>query len=100
MEQRLVAHAQKERKRKIAYRDVGVSGVALGIGGGEDGVDKDEGADDLSAEAIALGVARGDNVGTAAPHLVLTLLEALHDTRAADGTKALHNHVEHRPRQR
>jgi hypothetical protein len=38
-------------------------GIALGVGGGEDGVDEDEGADDLGAEPGAAGVARGERVG-------------------------------------
>jgi len=49
---------RKEKKKKRtrrwrwsgAHRDVGVAGVALGVGGGEDGVDEHEGADDLGAE--------------------------------------------------
>ena len=41
----------------LLYRDVGVAGVALRIGGGEDGVDEDEGADDLRRQARALAVA-------------------------------------------
>lgn len=40
-----------------AYRDVGVSGVPLGIGGGEDGVDEDEGPHDLSTQPHAGSVA-------------------------------------------
>ena len=58
-------------------RNVGVPGVPLGVGGGEDGVDEDEGADDLGAEAVALGVAGRDDVGAAAGGLVQALLEAL-----------------------
>lgn len=77
-----------------------VSGAALGISGGEDGVDEDEGADDLSAETVALGVTAVDVVGATAVGHVGTLLEALDNTRTADGTKALHHDVEHCPCQR
>uniref|UniRef100_A0A0E0DH10 Uncharacterized protein n=1 Tax=Oryza meridionalis TaxID=40149 RepID=A0A0E0DH10_9ORYZ len=74
-----------------------VPGVPLGVGGGEDGVDEDEGADDLGAEAVALGVAGRDDVGAAAGGLVQALLEALDDAGAADGAEALHHHVEEGP---
>ena len=82
------------------HRDVGVPGVPLGVGGGEDGVDEDEGADDLSAEAVALGVAGGDDVGAAAVAHVQSLLEALDDAGAADGAQALHDDVEDGPGER
>ncbi|KAB8096443.1 hypothetical protein EE612_024891, partial [Oryza sativa] len=78
-------------------RNVGVPGVPLGVGGGEDGVDEDEGADDLGAEAVALGVAGRDDVGAAAGGLVQALLEALDDAGATDGAEALHHHVEEGP---
>ena len=63
-----------------------VSGISLGIGGGEDSVDENEGAYDLSAKATALGVARGHEVGTTELLHVDGLLEALHDAGTADGT--------------
>ena len=71
-----------------------ISGVSLGIGGREDGVDEDEGADDLSAKAGALGVAIGDNVSTTALDLVDGGLETLDNTSTADGTQGLHHNVE------
>ena len=71
-----------------------VTSASLGVGGGEDGVDKDEGADDLSAEAGSFGVARSDGVGSAAEGLVGGRLEAFDNTGAADGSEALHDHVE------
>lgn len=76
---------------------MGVSGAALGVSGGEHGVDEDEGTDDLGAEAVTLGVAVGDDVGASAMAVVDGFLEALHDTSTADGTKALHHYVEHCP---
>jgi hypothetical protein len=82
------------------HRNVGVPGAPLGVGGGEDGVDKDEGADDLGAEAGALGVARRDGVSAAAVAHVQRLLESLDDPGAADGTQALHDDVEDRPGER
>ena len=71
----------------------------LGISGGEDCVDKDEGADDLRAKAIALGVASGHDVGSATVALVHPLLKPLHHTGAADRAQALHHHVEDGPGQ-
>ena len=71
-----------------------ISGVSLGIGGGEDGVDEDEGADDLSTKAGALGVAMGNDVSTTALNLVDGGLETLDHTSTADGTQGLHHNVE------
>jgi len=79
---------------------MGVPGVPLGVGGGEDGVDEDEGADDLSAEAVALGVSGRDDVGAAAVAHVQPLLEPLDDAGAADGAQALHDDVEDSPGER
>lgn len=42
-----------------AYRNVRVSSTSLRISSGEDGVDKNKGADDLSTEACAFVVAVG-----------------------------------------
>lgn len=83
-----------------AYGDMGVAGGALGVGSGEDGVDEDEGADDLRAEAGALVVEDVEAVGAAAVAGVVGLLEALDEADAADGTQALRHHVHHRPDQR
>lgn len=52
---------------------------------------------DLSADAVALGVAGCDNVGAAAIALVQPLLEPLHDAGATDGSQALHDDVENGP---
>lgn len=64
---------------------MGVSGISLGISGREDGVDQDEGANDLSTKAIALGVATGNYIGAATVAHVQTLLEALHHSSSTDG---------------
>ena len=78
---------------------MGVAGAPLGIGGREDGVDKDKSPDDLGTEAVSLGIAMGDNIGTTTVCLVERWLEALHDTSTADGAQALHYHVVHEARQ-
>lgn len=85
----------KPNGKRSQNRDVRISGISLGIGGGEDGVDENEGTDNLSTETAALGVARGDEVRTTELLHVGGALEALHDARAADGTKALHYDVEY-----
>lgn len=46
------------------YGNVRVSGATLSIGGGEDGVNKNKGANNLSTETITLGVTRGNKVST------------------------------------
>lgn len=84
---------------KSTYRNMGVPGIPLGISGREDGVDQDEGANDLSAKAITLGVAGGDNIGTTTVAHVKPLLEALHHSSSTDGTQALHDNVEDGPSQ-
>ncbi len=52
----------KPNGKRSQNRDMRISGISLGIGSGEDGVDENEGTDDLSTEAAAFGVARGDEV--------------------------------------
>lgn len=71
-----------------------ISGISLSIGGGEDGVDENEGTDDLSTQTAALGVARGHEVGTTQLLHVGGPLEALDHAGAADGAEALHYDVE------
>lgn len=77
-----------------------ISSVAFGIGGGENSVDKNEGADNLGTEAVTLGVTRGYNVSAAAFRVVQSFSEAFHHAGAADRPQTLHHHVEHRPSQR
>jgi hypothetical protein len=85
-------HISKERS--VCYRNVGVASVALGVGGGEDGVDEHEGADDLGGEPRAGGVPGADLIGAAAVARVEPALEALDERDAADGAEALRGHVQ------
>lgn len=91
---------KRKTERCIAYRDVGVSSVTLGVSGGEDSVDKDEGANNLSTKPISFGVASVHHIGTTTQRVVPALLETLHYTRTTYRTQALHHHVVHCPRQR
>ncbi|CAL9124484.1 unnamed protein product [Musa textilis] len=91
---------RQKRALRITDRDVGVPSTALGVGGGEDGVDEDEGADDLGAEAGALGVALAELVGAAAVPDVVGLLEPLDEADATDRPQALRHHVEDGAHQR
>ena len=68
---------------------MGVAGAALGVGGGEDGVDEHEGADDLCAEPRPVGVPRRERVGAAAVPVEVGALERLDEPHAADGAEAL-----------
>lgn len=77
-----------------------VSGASLGIGGGEDSVDKNEGSDDLRTQSGAYVVAVCEGVGAAAEPVVERFLESLHQTHSADGAKALSHHVHHGSHQR
>ncbi|KAF7823405.1 putative aquaporin [Senna tora] len=78
-------------------RDVGVSGASLGIGGGEDGVDKDEGTDDFGTQSSAFVVAVLHEVGPTAVLVVVGLLEALGESCATDsaGTLAVDEDEDH-----
>lgn len=64
---------------------MGIPGIPLGISGREDGVDQDEGANDLSTKAITLGVATGNYIRTTTIAHVQSLLEALHHSSSTDG---------------
>jgi hypothetical protein len=81
------------------YRNVRVAGVALGVGGGEDGVHEHEGADDLGGEPRSGGEPVADLVGAAAVSHVEAALEPLDERDAADGAEALRDHVEERAHQ-
>lgn len=72
-----------------------VSGISLGIGSGENGVDKNKRTNDLGAKTAALGVARGDEVSAAELLHVGGALESLHNAGAADSAEALHYDVEY-----
>ena len=68
---------------------MGVAGAALGVGGGEDGVDEHKGADDLYTEPHPAGVPRCERVGAAAVPVEVGALERLNEPHAADGAEAL-----------
>ena len=68
---------------------MGVAGAALGVGGGEDGVDEHKGADDLYTEPRPTGVPRRERVGAAAIPVEVGALERLDEPHAADGAEAL-----------
>lgn len=76
---------------------MGVSGAPLGISGGEDGVDENEGTDDLRTQSSTFVVATVDEVGPTTVPVVVCLLEALGQPRTADCTGALCYHVQERP---
>ncbi|RWW16231.1 hypothetical protein BHE74_00023261 [Ensete ventricosum] len=84
----------------ITHGDVGVAGATLRVCGGKNGVDEDEGADDLGSEGGALGVAGCDLVGSTTKGVVLVLHDPLHDPYADDGSQALRHYVQQRPYQR
>lgn len=84
----------------LTYRNMGVSGVPLGVSCREDGVDKDKSSDDLSAEANALVVARSQLICATAVQIIERGLEGLHQPHAADCTQALSYYVQERPHQR
>ena len=86
--------------RHEAYRDMGVSGAPLGIGGREDGVDEDKGSDDLCSQTGTLIVAGGEHVGAAPGVVVVGVLDCLDQAPAAYGPQALSHQVHHRPDQR
>lgn len=96
---------KKEKKKKnnskangkVAYRNMGVSGAPLGIGGWENSVDQNKCPDDLSPQSRALVVAGRHLVGPAAVPVEVGLLERFHQTDAADSAQALCYHVQHRP---
>ena len=73
---------------------MGVSGAPLGVSSREDGVDKDESSDDLSAQAGALAVAKGELVDAAAVAVVVSRLEGFDKSDAANGSKTLSHHVQ------
>lgn len=84
----------------ITYRNMGVSGVALGIGGRENSVNKNKSANNLGAETVAFGVSGVDNVGAAALGVVQGFSEPLHHSGTANRPKTLHHNVVHQSRKR
>lgn len=76
---------------------MGVSRAPLRIGGGEDGVNKDESSDDLGRQSGAFAVPEGERVRSAAVLVVIRLLEGLDEAHTAYGPQALGHHVHHSP---
>ena len=72
-----------------------VTSASLGVGSRENGVDKDESADDLRTQSTAFVVASADGVSTAAEGVVGVLHEGLHQPKTADSTQTMCYHVEH-----
>lgn len=76
------------------HGDMRVTSASLGVGSRENGVDKDESADDLRTQSTAFVVASADGVSTAAEGVVGVLHEGLHQPDTADSTQTLRYHVE------
>lgn len=87
-------------KRLLSYWNVGVTGVPLGVGGGEDSVNEHEGPYDLGPESNPGAVAGVELVGATAEPVVVRLLEGLDEPNATYGSQALSHHVQNRPYQR
>ena len=82
------------------YRNVRVSSVSLGISGGEDGVNKNKGANNLSSKAITLGVSMAHKIRSTFEQLIPCIpLKPLDHTSTTDSSKTLHHNVEHGSRQ-
>lgn len=96
----MLAALKKRVQYGDTYRDVRVTGTALGVSGGEDGVDEHKGSDDLSTKSSALAVPQGNGVGPTSLRVVVVLHEGLHQPNSTDRTQALRYHVRHRPDQR
>nr|GME06867.1 putative aquaporin [Ipomoea batatas] len=75
------------------YRNMGVSGISLGVSGGEDSVNKNKSPNYLGAQTSAFAVPILQSVCPAAiPHIV-SFLEGLHQPTSADGSQALRHHL-------
>lgn len=85
---------------RATYGHMRVTSAAFGVSSGEDGVHQYECAHNLSTQAVSLSVAVGHGVRASSVILVEGWLEALHDPRSADGSQALHYHVQQCPIQR
>lgn len=79
---------------------MGVAGVPFSVSGGEDGVDQQKCADDLSSKAGRFRKSGTNGVGAASDPFELSLLEASDDGGAAHRPQTLHYYVKHCPRQR
>jgi len=72
---------------------MGISGFSLGIGGGEDGVDKNKGANNLCAQASAFTVPIREQVHATVVPVVVALLERLYQPHARYSSQALSHNV-------
>lgn len=79
---------------------MGVSSVSLGISGGEDSVDEDEGTNNLSTQSRTFVVTTLYEVGPSSVPVVVRFLEALGQSGTADSAGTLSYHVQERPYQR
>nr|GMD34750.1 hypothetical protein CFOL_v3_27320 [Ipomoea batatas] len=70
----------------MVAKDMGVSGISLGISCREYDIDKDEGSNDLSTKAITLGVAMSHHVGPSPITRIQRWLEPLHNPCTTDGS--------------
>ena len=77
----------------MTYGHKRVTGSALGVGGGVDGVHQQKGAYNLGSQAVSESVAMGHRVGPSTLRLVEVGLESLDYACSADGTQALTNDV-------
>lgn len=77
------------------YRNMGVSGISLGVCGREDGVNQHKGAHNLSSKPVSFRVAMGHTVSTPTDALVECRLEALHNPCSTNGPQALTHDVQH-----
>jgi hypothetical protein len=93
-------HSEADRQRRHHWNML-ISGLALCVVGGENGVHEHEGAHDLRDQPPGPGVAGGDHVGTATVKLVgARAVYSPHEAGAADGAHALRHRVQRRLRQR
>lgn len=77
-----------------------ITGTALGISSREDGVDKDESADDFRTNCSACVITMCDDVHPTSKAVVRVLHEGLGKPDATYGAQALGHHVPQRPQQR
>lgn len=77
-----------------------VPSVPLRISGGENGVDKNKGTNDLSTQSGTFVVAIANSVNSTSVPVVVRFLEPFGQPSTADCTGALCYHVQQRPHQR
>lgn len=84
----------------ITYRDMGVSGISLGIGGRENSVDQNKCSNNFSGQTNALAIAILKLVYSPVEVPKQSLLEPLHHPHTANGSQTLRHHVQQCPEQR